>query len=312
MAEDGNTAILMELMSPPPGYERQVKEPFEPAGKAIFETSDPLTGARSDAKRARIKAAASRTPGHRPDDARTGSLLTRRVSYGAPDKPITEAVAALDHWPQSAVGRLTASFSGTIRFCTATVVAERVVLTAAHCVMARGEMADWTHFQPQAKSGRSDLGNWAGEAVYVYQGWAAPALGTSQSPYDYAFVRLDRPIAALTGTVSVLAKGETAGAVTSLGYPRVASGAFEFDGRFLYATTGNHLGVSSPSVVEAENEMTEGSSGGPWFAMSESGISVVGLNSTKPLASNTTTFSPVLGDDFLALFARVLSDMTGV
>ena len=311
MSEDGNLAVIMELMSPPPGYVQEVSEPHDPAGSVLFETVDPLTGPRGHEKRIRIKAAPRMTSGHKPYNVRAGTLLTRRVAYGAPTEPITEAIADVDHWPKSAVGKLTSSIAGKLRFCTASVVAERVILTAAHCVEARGVTADWSRFEPQKRGGHS-LGSWAGEAVYLHKGWQQPQLGTSRSPYDYAFVRLSAPIAAETGTVSLLAKAPHEGTVTSLGYPFKPTGAFAFNGQFLYATTGAHLGVSSTSVVEATNELTEGSSGGPWFMYTGGDVAVMGVNASKPLYSDATTYSPAFGEGFLKLFARVLADMTGV
>lgn len=310
MAEDGNLAIIMELMSPPPGFVQEVSEVVEPAGSVVFETTDPLTGPRGDQKRATILSAPRLSSGYKPNQSQTISLLARRVAYGAPTEPITEAVAGVDHWPQSAVGKLTSSVNGKLRYCTAAVVAERVLLTAAHCVEAAGNTADWSNFQPQ-KRGDASLGSWAGEAIYFYKGWQQPELGTSRSPYDYAFIRLSAPIASQTGTASVLANAPPEGTVTSLGYPFKPSGRFEFDGHYLYATTGENLGVSSSGVVEAVNELTEGSSGGPWFTYQDGQLAIIGLNASKPVGSDATTYSPVLRASFLHLFARVLSDMTG-
>ena len=110
----------------------------------------------------------------------------------------------------------------------------------------------------------------------------------------------------------MLANTAPKGPFTSLGYPRKPTDEFEFDGRFLFASTGERLDDASPGVVKAENGLTEGSSGGPWFTDETGQMLVAGVNSTKPVRSDEETWSPLFGEAFQRLLARVLADMTGV
>ncbi|MFC7290969.1 trypsin-like serine peptidase [Hirschia litorea] len=265
--------------------------------------------------------------------------VQRRLEEVTQSGELTEAIIDQSQYPYTAIGRLSYSIEGVVRYCTAWVVSERVIATAGHCVFSRsvhsngngqssdrdigsdklGEassekvsgLADWAIFEPAYRAG-AETEKWAGVRGYVLKAWIAPEAGEPTSPHDFAFIVLDKPILSKTGALGVrVANPDMPEAAVSLGYPQSPSSAYAFDGRHLYASTGR-LKSSALGVLEAENQLTEGSSGGPWLSRTREGIVVTGINSNKPLRSDDTTYSPVLGQSFIALLSRVLSDMTGV
>ena len=110
--------------------------------------------------------------------------------------------------------------------------------------------------------------------------------------------------------MSILTGAKATGPVLSVGYPQKPNGAFWFDGRFLFQSHGALI-HRYDVMLEAQNDLTEGSSGGPWFADWNGRAVVVGLNAQKTDASGQTTESPPLDDAFLALISFAISDMTG-
>ncbi|MEO0466866.1 MAG: trypsin-like peptidase domain-containing protein [Pseudomonadota bacterium] len=320
MEFDANLDVLMAALEPPPGYERQIEEPPHPTGDFAFRMDIDLVAPTAGTQIDHLERKPLYTSGEVPITGRLDTMMSQRLVSAEETLggAVTEAIPDLTVHPISAVGRITAVFSGRVRYCTGTVVAERVVLTAAHCVFAKtnalvgeGQFADWILFQPQYMAGAAP-GKWSGEAVYMPRGWSDPQDGDSAGLYDVAMVRLDAPIAHFTGTAGVLANTTPEGPFTSLGYPRKPTDDFAFDGRFLFATTGERLIDPSPGVVKAENGLTEGSSGGPWFTTETGEMLVAGINSTKPVRSDNETWSPMFGEAFQRLLARVLADMTGV
>lgn len=329
MTETGPGEIIDFLLDPPAGI--VLPTPGQPVPEPGPLLDWQITGLSPDwlkgPLRPRLTGAAVAT---RPVPPTSGAMetvpLPRAFARPTYTEAVTEAVSGRSEAPFAAIGKLTARFSASPeqaneRNCTAWVVAERVIATAAHCVMAaaapspdpqsRNKLpARSIRFAPQFH-GEATAGVWFGVRAYTLRGYARPEAGASQSPFDLALVVLDRPIAARTGVLGVLARTAPEGPFLSVGYPLYPSRDWPFDGRFLYSSHGERVGLSQ-SVLEARNELTEGSSGGPWLVQHERLPLAAGLNSTKPVGSDTTTFSPLIDDHFLALLARALSDLTGV
>jgi hypothetical protein len=170
------------------------------------------------------------------------------------------------------VGRIYLDGGG---WCSGTLVAVDIVLTAGHCVWNGGYYSDLhtIAFRPNAW-GSSSAGLWTAHSVTVTQGWIDS--GATFYPVDYAFIRLD------TGSDGTEAGDVVgwAGIVTqhvndfwSLGYP--ATGIFfsQWNGQYPYYCYGPYGGYSTWN--DAGNNpyydigmgctMTGGASGGPWF-----------------------------------------------
>lgn len=252
-----------------------------------------------------------------PRRAWVDARLTAALARPPATRAITADVDSPTLWPNSAIGRLSIEFKSGVRTCTAWVAAERVVVTAAHCVFDKTRESATGQVRGYAQSIRYEPsvgGAVRVRAAYLLKGWVAPERpAPAQSRYDFAALVLDRPIAARTGVLGFSTAAEAArGPFASFGFPRLPTQDFPgFDGDRLVRSVGV-LKTDYRSFREAWNDMTEGSSGGPWIAAENGELVVVGINSEKPARSDDTTFSPVLGAPFLVVFSAALAAVTGV
>lgn len=192
--------------------------------------------------------------------------------------------------PIAAVGRLFfRTPAGHQSFCTGTLVARNIVLTAAHCIR-EGHSGAWNSswvFVPGANGTARPYGAWAARTALVPNAWSAPAFrsvpGTGGDGYfamDYGFVVLHgdgagRHAADRTGAFSMWANASR-GSIYHLGYPgeggwggctdancRPWSCAAPTQRYNLYQGGKYDLGMSCST--------TGGASGGPWFQRASNG-----------------------------------------
>lgn len=221
---------------------------------------------------------------------------------GAP--PLEADVWDMASWPLSAIGRLTIGTSDGTRTCTGSVVADGLILTAAHCVMrpesdAPEGAARWIRFSPQGEG--KDF--WVVEAAFIPVNWTRPSNNHPGSS-DVALLLLDRPIAAQTGTLSVLLDFDFQQPIHSFGYSEALG-----ENRLSSAGDPDHLPWEVEHLAIAPIDLTEGASGGPWVTAFDEGMAIVGLNSFKPAGRDALTASPKLSAYFEALETAAAAEL---
>ena len=192
----------------------------------------------------------------------------------------TSEVSDMTQYPVSCVGKLFMREGSSDYVGSAWVIGDRAIFTAAHCIFDdNGTFFDDVVFQPQYRNG-SSLG-----AVAVVQMAIDPRYFISSNNtdlrYDLGIAILNRSVSQDTGVAgyvvnptSQIALGQT---VTGVGYPAGPP----FDGSKMFKSQGRVVrddasGTTQERYFGAENDMTGGCSGGPWFDRSNI---AVGLNS---------------------------------
>lgn len=178
-------------------------------------------------------------------------------------------------YPWSAVGRLNVAGHG---YCSAVMVSERHLLTAAHCLWLASENRWWPaeamHFVPGFQG---DITLFADVRRY----WVADGYGYGHGDAegwsrDWAILELDRPLGRETGWLA--AGGAGAGTVAA-GDSLVTVG-YGQDHRY---RAGIDLGcriLSGPPrspLIWTDCEALRGGSGGPLLAVTDAGVKVIGV-----------------------------------
>jgi hypothetical protein len=164
---------------------------------------------------------------------------------------------------------------GVSKRCTASVVGYRVVLTAAHCVRDSQTKAWFNSFQfaPGINGPRfyHPYGTYNATRVTTPAGYATYQDGR-RSVYDYAFLRMDKPVSPTTGAVGLWANAPQGGAIFADGYP----GSFPgyscswawCQPWYCYSPGQGYLQILIPTtkrIVGISCTANNGVSGGPWL-----------------------------------------------
>jgi len=311
--DPGADIIVTPLRLAPAALTRSAPRPLPPPQLAGFDQAV----ARAQPRPARADLAAREVLiQNGAISARDPILWTRQLNQLPNGR--TSPIEALDADPFSAIGRLEISFASRKRRCSFFLVASNVALTAAHCIYAQGDGGERASEFPLALSLRLQArpGGEAqvlrGHTILALRGWINPRDGAARSPYDVAAIVLEGHVSANIHWASLRFGGPLrAGAsVLAAGYPDPKPGERSF-GPQAFQSAGPVLGIEG-GVVAAQNALTEGASGGPWFALQYGHAAAIGLNSTKPVGNDARTFSPIFDARVADLLAAALARQTGV
>lgn len=231
------------------------------------------------------------------------------TSDSATDNGQTRKSAAATRWDGggsfvSTVGKVYFTLKGVDYLCTATVLGgsnRDTLVTAGHCVNSGpGEFATNWVFVPAYNSGSEPYGRWTARALHTPTSWSQ----RGDLNHDVGFAVLasqdGRHIADVTGTQNIQFNPARGGYVHSFGYPAL----HPYQGHHLYYCQGNaqqdpHGGFGQG----VDCDMTEGSSGGPWFAgFDGNNGTVISVNSFGYDDTPNVMWGPYLGDTAQATY----------
>ena len=210
-------------------------------------------------------------------------------------------------YPYRTVGKLFFTLGRSNYVCSASVIRPHLLLTARHCVLdASAGWATNVVFYPGYANGQNPkLKRWTARRLAT---WGFGGSGV-RLKWDIGFIQVNdeggagcngssgsRTIESYTGYLGWLYGGYVGDRnYTSMGYPQAAP----FDGKWqveAYSDVGNIDPLSEPGTFSMGNDMTGGSSGGPWLVGFGTTNYANGLNSYKwvspnrPLEMNSPNF----------------------
>ena len=197
----------------------------------------------------------------------------------------------------SAVGRL--SLDNGTGFCTATLIADDIVLTAGHCVFDKttGVVSDLSSFEFQAswRNGRAESYRGIREIAVHSQYQFAQEASIERIQFDVALLRLETPIRNPNVTPMTLAELPKIGSdIGVVSYAKGRMDAPSVQSRCLAA-------AQQHSVLVMTCDVDYGSSGSPVFATTQNGTGIVSVVSVmasmdgRPVSLGASV-NPVVSD----------------
>ena len=170
-------------------------------------------------------------------------------------------------FPNRTVGKLFFTDStGSSFVCSASVIRQRIVVTAGHCVHSGDGGTAGFHrnflFVPAFRDGHAPLGTFTPRYVGTTSQWLA-SNGVVPNEADFGMLEMnDRAgtkIGAITGTLGFRTLSLTSNHTTKLGYPCNIDTCQK-----MQQVTSQSFRTVSPNNVEYGSNARGGSSGGPW------------------------------------------------
>ncbi|MDR3428789.1 hypothetical protein [Silvimonas sp.] len=216
----------------------------------------------------------------------------------------TSKVADPKTFPHLMVGKLFFVMGGIDRCGSAFVVSKNGIMTAAHCVLYKKEAASDIVFVPAYQAGNAPFGKWAIQQPFWPGAWPDNEEGDA---YDLSFCTVHansvgKGVGDAVGIVK-LVYGAGSKIWTAMGYPANAIPSYPYDGKQQWQSMGDAMVCNLPSVQQMSGNLTQGSSGGPWFI---SGKEVNGLTSSGNAdVSIPYLRGPVFGEWVRAMYSKV-------
>jgi V8-like Glu-specific endopeptidase len=232
------------------------------------------------------------------------------LGYGYP-APFTRWENFCDYriWPFRAVGKLFFKQNGRSYVCSASSIGGCAIITAGHCVHAgNNSSSGWSKdvvFVPAYKDGAAPYGQWPARYNIVRTQWYRHGIskGLSQDIGGCILRKQGgRTISQRVGWLGFAWNWSRNQHWLSHGYPAGAP----FNGRRMQINAAsfayNGSVGSSPAPVGMGNDLTGGSSGGPWIWRFGTGNYVNGVNSYRRRSRPKEMFSPYFGNHAKALY----------
>jgi V8-like Glu-specific endopeptidase len=235
-------------------------------------------------------------------------LETLGYSYPA---PFTRWENFCDYriWPFRTVGKLFFKRGGRSFVCSASSIGNCAIITAGHCVHAgNNSSGGWSTdvvFVPAYKDGNAPFGVWPAAYSMVRTQWYRNGIpkGLSEDIGGCILRKQNgRKISQRVGWLGFAWNWSRNQHWLSHGYPA----ASPFNGRRMQINAAsfayNGSVGASPAPVGMGNDLTGGSSGGPWIWRFGTGNYVNGVNSYRRRSKPKEMFSPYFGNAAKSLY----------
>jgi hypothetical protein len=167
-------------------------------------------------------------------------------------------------------------------------------LTAGHCLHkgAGGGWSSWVHFFPYYPYVFAP--NYWAERLFAWEPW----IKDGDHKFDYAMIRIAVDMQPAIGYLGSMWNGGRSGVSwESVGYPAESP----YSGDWMYHTTGGYKSGQNP-IEMGNNDMTGGSSGGPWMVNSNGHHYANSVNSFGYGNRPCSMYGPYFDDHFKRMF----------